>query len=150
MELLAWIGSFAKIVAVIGSLGGVAIVLLAAAWLLPRFREWLLIAASVAIAAGGIYGYGVHHARDLAEANLVRLQKRFDAMQHRVNAGTARHAQQLQAVLEQNDQALNTVVKTYEDELARRPAGQDVCTLDDADVRSLQHIDRSGAAGKRR
>jgi hypothetical protein len=148
--VIEWLLALAKIVAVIGSLGGVAIALLVAAWFLPRFREWLLIAAGVAIAAGIIYGWGVHDARDLAEANLVRLQKRFDAMQHRVNAGTARHVQQLQAVLEQNDQALNTVVKTYEDELARRPAGTDQCTLDDADVRSLQHIDRAGAAGKRR
>lgn len=149
-EFLGYIVALGKIVAVIGSLGGVAIALLAAAWFLPRLREALLIAAGVAIAAGGIYGFGVQHARDLAEAKLARLQQRFDAMQHRVNAATARHAAQLAATLDQNSETLATVVKSYEDELARRPQGGAVCTLDDADERSLQHIDRGAAAGKRR
>jgi hypothetical protein len=140
MELLSYATAVAKIIGIIASLGGVAVAFLVAAWLLPRFREWFLIGAAVAIAAGGIYSFGVHHARDAAEANLARLQARFTAMQHRVNGATARHADDLQRMLQQNDEALSKVVDDYA--LKLKAHKDRICTLDDADLERLRQLER--------
>lgn len=106
----------------------------------PVVGQYVPVARLVVVIAASLLCFliGFRVSNERAEANQLRIDLSFKQLELDAQRQAAETAAALRAKAEARAATLEKKVQDYEDELAKKPAGDG--TLDDGDVRSLRRI----------
>lgn len=143
-------GAFWAVVAMVGLPILIACI---AAWVVwssptPWIRHLALQIGIGALAFTLVFGLGARSEKAFCEARFAAAEAKFKELNDKINQLTQEYAAQLAATVEAKDKERQRLIDAYEDRLKKNPSP--ACELDDADLDSLQHLERkSPPAGKR-